>query len=349
MNLGYVRGFMHIKVILLLLCTTICNANEFGQNQTIAQEIATLLANDVDIKARQDMTNASLKAKLYVIDAATAFAEQGVENSWWRSFFYEDSVGPALAEQLNGLIPLCPQKAPRLHLLVEEVAHACNVPTPPIFLAGNKDIFNAMACSFTQNISMVILGKKLVEEMTDNELKAVIAHELGHVKFNHIPKALITNIVLLGGGVALAAYGVYKLHNVDPQTLLETMAIFSAAGAAAGLIAVYTTYRHECQADDEAIRAVGAQPFVDSMEAIKKYIMSELAIFDKEQAYCVSQLKRLEELAPEKAAKIKEDLEEMKTNMYEKIQEHLDTDWDHPALNKRIEYGKQHIIVSLAK
>jgi len=336
---------MNIKTILLilLLSTTVCKAKEFGQNQTIAQEIATLLANDEDIKARQEMTNVSLKAQLYVIDVATAFAEQGVEDSWWRSFFYEDSVGPCIAEQLNGLIPLCSKKAPKLHTLIEEVAHACNIPTPPVFIAGKKDVFNAMACSFSHNLSMVILGQKLVEEMTDNELKAVIAHELGHIKFNHVPKAMITNLALFGGSIALAAYVAYKIHNVDPQTLFETLAIFSATGAAVSLIAVYATYRHECQADDEAIRAVGAQPFVDSMEAIKKYVMNQLAIFDKEQAYCIAQLKRLEELAPEKAAKIKEDLEEMKTDMYKEIQEHLDTDWDHPAVNKRIEYGKQQL------
>jgi Zn-dependent protease with chaperone function len=200
-----------------------------------------------------------------------------------------------------------------------------------------------MATSFSPNISMVILGQKLVEEMTDDELTAVIAHELGHVKFNHIPKNIIMNLALAGGSVALASYIAYKMHHVGPRALLETIGIFSATGVAIGAISVYVTYRHECQADDEAIRAVGAQPFVDSMEAIKKHIITELGIFEKEHTYCVSQLKKLEDLNPEKAADIKDTLDAIKNRVYSRVQSHLDTDGDHPALNKRIEHGKEQL------
>lgn len=326
---------MDIKVILLLLlCTTVCNAKEFGPNQTVAQEVATLLANDEDVKMRQNIHATSLKTQLYNIDIATGFAERGIKDSWLRSFFYKDT---------DGFIYLCPKKTPKLHALVEKVAQACNVPTPPVFLAEDKEMFNAMATSFSPNISMVILGQKLVEEMTDDELMAVLAHELGHIKFNHIPKKIIMHLALAGGSVALASYIAYKLHNVGPQALLETIGIFSATGVAIEAISVYVTYRHECQADDKAIRAVGAQPFVDSMETMKKYIMNELAIFDKEHAYCVSQLKKLEELNPEKAADIKDTLDAIKNRMYSWVQEHLDTDGNHPALNKRIEHGKEQL------
>ena len=340
------------SLCIFTLIATTCMAKEFGQDQAIAQEIITLIKHDEDVKLRRKIHNEIFKKYLYQIDTSTAFAEQGIEDSWWRSFFYKDTFGPAIAEFVKGLVYLSEQKAPKLYALVKEVAQAAHVPTPPVFLAGDKDFFNALASSLSPSVSMIILGQKLVEEMTDEELKGVIAHELGHVAYNHIPKTIITNLLLAGATIALSLWIVdkicpqpqhYYVYSRSDDRWNYFMVISVLLNIATFFISVYLTYRHECQADDAAIATVGAKPFLSSMEAIKKYIMDELEIFDKEQAYCLEQLKTLENLEPEKAKNIKEKLEKLKTETHEKIEKSLDQDWDHPALNKRIEYGKEQL------
>lgn len=348
---------MSIKILfgscIFTLIATICMAKEFGSDRAIAQEIISLIKHDEDVNVRRKIHNEVFKKYLYQIDTATAFAEQGIKDSWVRSFFYKDGFGPTIAELVKGLVYLSEQKAPKLYALVKEVAKAAHVPMPPVFLAGDKEFFNALASSLSPSVSMIVLGQKLVEEMTDEELRGVIAHELGHVAYNHIPKTIITNLLLFSASIALSLWITNKICS-QPQYYYrgaissdERWSYFMITNTlltiATFLISVYLTYRHECQADDAAIATVGAQPFLSSMEAIKKYIMGELEIFDKEHAYCLEQLKTLEKFEPEEAKSIKENLEKLKTETHEKIEKSLDQDWDHPALNKRIEYGREQL------
>jgi STE24 endopeptidase len=51
----------------------------------------------------------------------------------------------------------------------------------------------------------IVLFDTLVEQLTEPELEAVLAHEMGHYRLGHVPKLLIGSVLaLLGGFLALA-------------------------------------------------------------------------------------------------------------------------------------------------
>jgi Zn-dependent protease with chaperone function len=73
-------------------------------------------------------------------------------------------------------------QASSLYRLVEEVASSARMPTPTVFLDTQPEA-NAYVLG-GQNASMV-LTSALVDEFSEAQIKAVIAHELGHIRCQH--------------------------------------------------------------------------------------------------------------------------------------------------------------------
>lgn len=44
----------------------------------------------------------------------------------------------------------------------------------------------------------IIIGKELLMEVTDDELEAIVAHEIGHIRHNHFNKILMTSVAIAG-------------------------------------------------------------------------------------------------------------------------------------------------------
>lgn len=78
----------------------------------------------------------------------------------------------------------------RIKQIVEEQAKILQVTEPKVFII--QDPYpNAFTIGF-KNPYSILLNSSLIEALTEDELEAVIAHELGHVKFSH---ARITSLV----------------------------------------------------------------------------------------------------------------------------------------------------------
>jgi len=80
------------------------------------------------------------------------------------------------------------EKTKQLYSMVKELSDEIGMPVPKIFFINN--FFNAFATSLTQNFSLICLGGDLVKELNDDELRCIIAHELGHIKKYHVLKSL---------------------------------------------------------------------------------------------------------------------------------------------------------------
>ena len=78
----------------------------------------------------------------------------------------------------------------RLKQIVEEQSKVLKIKEPKLFITLDP-YPNAFTLGYKSPYS-VVLNSSLVEGLTEEELEAVIAHELGHIKFNH-PR--ITSIV----------------------------------------------------------------------------------------------------------------------------------------------------------
>jgi heat shock protein HtpX len=93
------------------------------------------------------------------------------------TYFFSDS----LALRMAGAHEVPREQAPGLHAMVEEVAELAGVPKPRVFIVQNESP-NAFATGRNPQKAVVAVTTGIQRILSDRELRAVIAHEIGHVK-----------------------------------------------------------------------------------------------------------------------------------------------------------------------
>jgi heat shock protein HtpX len=91
---------------------------------------------------------------------------------WYRS----DTV----AMRAMGAREVTPQQAPELHGIVDRLCAMADMPKPRVAIAPNR-MPNAFATGRSPSRSVVCATTGILETLTDEELEAVLAHELSHV------------------------------------------------------------------------------------------------------------------------------------------------------------------------
>src|SRR5664279_5805083 len=92
--------------------------------------------------------------------------------------------------------PLERNENKRVYNLVENLCISTGMRTPRINIIDD-DSLNAFASGIDQNTFSVSLSKGIIEKLNDEELEAVIAHELTHIK-NRDVRVLIISIIFVG-------------------------------------------------------------------------------------------------------------------------------------------------------
>lgn len=125
----------------------------------------------------------------------------------------------------------------------------------------------------------IVLFDTLIASNSEAELEAVLAHELGHFKLNHILIGLLQTAVLLFLGFfaigwlcrqpwLLPSFGL--AHQDDALALVVGMLVIQAAGPILGIAGNWLSRRHEYQADDFARRMVGAEPMMSALVRLSR-------------------------------------------------------------------------------
>lgn len=91
--------------------------------------------------------------------------------------FIQWLIGPKIVTMTTGAKEC---KDQRIVAMVHSMADKAKVPRPKVYLVNNP-IPNAFAFGRTKSSSNVALHTGLIEKLTEDEVKAVIAHELGHI------------------------------------------------------------------------------------------------------------------------------------------------------------------------
>jgi heat shock protein HtpX len=86
-----------------------------------------------------------------------------------------------LAVATNGAHEVTKKEEPRLYRTVENLSIATGMPMPKVYIMEDMAL-NAFATGRDPNHAIVCATRGLLEAMDDNELEAVLAHEMGHVK-----------------------------------------------------------------------------------------------------------------------------------------------------------------------
>jgi Zn-dependent protease with chaperone function len=110
----------------------------------------------------------------------------------------------------------------RLINIVDEMAIASGLAAPPVYVLGREKGINAFAAGRSPNQAIVVVTAGALEELTRDELQAVIAHEFSHIINGDIALNL-RGACVLQGIVFLAAIGrfvISQFREKDDRALL---------------------------------------------------------------------------------------------------------------------------------
>jgi len=167
-------------------------------------------------------------------------------------FSYWFSAPMALA--MSRAQPISEAEAPELYAIVGRLADQAKIPMPTVYLIDD-DSPNAFATGRDPDHSAIAVTRGITQLLTEVELEAVLAHELGHVKNRDI---LISTIaaVLAGVVTTIAHYGMYfgtsygpgSEGNRSPNPIFVLLMIILAP-IAASLINLGISRSREFEAD----------------------------------------------------------------------------------------------------
>jgi heat shock protein HtpX len=101
-----------------------------------------------------------------------------------------------MIERATGSTPLSRKENKRIYNLVENLCIGSGMPMPKINVI-NDDSLNAFASGINTATFTVSLSRGIIEKLNDEELEAVIAHELTHIR-NRDVRLLIISIIFVG-------------------------------------------------------------------------------------------------------------------------------------------------------
>ncbi len=126
-------------------------------------------------------------------------------------------------------VRVSPTQCPKLYNLLREACAILDMPEPELYIAQTP-LVNAMTSGYTK--PYIIVHSGLVDLLSDEEIMAVIAHELGHIKSGHVLyKTMARGISLLLQLVGELTLGIGKLVGYSLEAALlewDRMAEFTA-------------------------------------------------------------------------------------------------------------------------
>jgi heat shock protein HtpX len=102
----------------------------------------------------------------------------------------------AMIHAATGARPIQRSEAPRLYNILENLCISRGMPMPPLYIM-DTDAMNAFASGVDQRSYSVTVTRGLLDRLNDQELEAVLAHELTHI-INRDVRLMIVTVVFVG-------------------------------------------------------------------------------------------------------------------------------------------------------
>ncbi len=187
------------------------------------------------------------------------------------SYWFSDKIVLAMYRAQ----PLDEHSAPDLYRMVRELAHEAQLPMPRLYIIP-EETPNAFATGRNPENAVVAVTEGITRLLTPQELRGVIAHELGHVKNRDI---LVSSIAAtLAGAVMMLAnmvkwgaiFGGFRGNNEEGGGgIFGVLAMAILAPIAAMLIQMAISRSREYLADETGARLIhGGEPLARALEKL---------------------------------------------------------------------------------
>jgi len=104
-------------------------------------------------------------------------------------------VGPKIVEWSMRVKYVSAQEYPKLHAMVAELAQKAGLPNTPRVGISQLSIPNAFAFGRTKRGARVCVTKGILDLLTDDELKAVLGHEISHVRHRDVVVITMLSVI----------------------------------------------------------------------------------------------------------------------------------------------------------
>jgi len=171
--------------------------------------------------------------------------------------------------------PLDEADAPALHAAVGDLARRAGIPVPRLYLIPS-DQPNAFATGRNPRNSAVAVTRGLIRWMPPDEVRAVIAHELAHIRNRDV---LVSSISAMIAGAISAIASFLQLsflfggddEDQGPLGWVGFIAMLILAPLAATLLQLAVSRQREYLADATAARLLGSgAPLADALGTLER-------------------------------------------------------------------------------
>lgn len=136
-------------------------------------------------------------------------AIRSVLGSVAEQFFYLNNIASSVL--------VSEKQLPHLHKLLVEAAEILDLEPPQLYVQQNPTP-NAYTFAMRGEKPFVVLHTSLIEMLTPEEIQAVIAHELGHLKCEHGVYLTMANVFVLAANL-LPAWGTVLAQSLQERML----------------------------------------------------------------------------------------------------------------------------------
>ncbi|MBM3667317.1 MAG: protease HtpX [Actinobacteria bacterium] len=159
------------------------------------------------------------------------------------AYWFSDKI----ALKMSGAKPLSEQEAPRLYQMVRELTTRAGLPMPSLYLIPQAQP-NAFATGRSPERSAVAVTQGILQLLSEDELRGVIAHELAHIRNRDV---LIQSVAAtIGGAITYLAYMLMWFGSDDsPLGLIGSLAMVILAPLAASIVQLAISRQREYSAD----------------------------------------------------------------------------------------------------
>ncbi len=161
-------------------------------------------------------------------------------------------------------IPVDRDSAEGLYAIMDKLTQKARLPMPQLYIIPDQ-VPNAFATGRDYEHAVVAVTEGLLELLTEDEVEAVIAHELSHIK--HYDMLVGTITATISGAIAmLANFGMFFGGSSDDErpNPIVMMALMFIMPMAATIIQMTVSRNREFMADEGAARITGHPEWLQS-------------------------------------------------------------------------------------